>query len=280
MAAFPTEIMYRETLMRARGLTAGYGQRTALRALDLEARAGELVAVVGPNGAGKSTLLKVLGGSLEPWQGEVTVAGHEIHRIGRRGLARIVASVAQENPVAFQFSALEVVLMGRAPHLGAFHLETAHDVEIARSAMAAFGLTQIAARPIQELSGGERKRVFLARALAQEARVILLDEPAAFLDLRHVAEIFMLFRKLCGERQTAVIATLHDLNVAAQYADYVLLLKHGEPMAYGIPKEVLTAPNLSAVYDTKVLVGQHPVSGAIMIWPAAEGQKQNGMDPN
>jgi len=265
-------------LLSASRVTAGYGARTALREIELKAEAGELLAIVGPNGAGKSTLLKVLGGLLEPWGGGVALEGRPLSGLDRRSLARIVASVAQENPIAFQFSVLEVVLMGRAPHLGSFHFETPHDVEVARAALEAFGLSAIAARPIQELSGGERKRVFLARAIAQEARIVLLDEPTAFLDLRHVAEIFALFRKLCLERGTAVVATLHDLNAAALYADHVMLLKDGACVAYGSPAEVLTAANLSAVYETEVYVGHHPVSGAIMIWPAATGVTGQSQD--
>jgi ABC-type cobalamin/Fe3+-siderophores transport system ATPase subunit len=267
-------------MLSASGLTAGYGARTALREVDLKAEAGELLAIVGPNGAGKSTLLRVLGGLLEPWSGVAVIEGRALGGFDRRSLARIVASVSQENPIAFQFSVIEVVLMGRAPHLGAFHFETPHDLEAAWAALEAFGLSAIAARPIQELSGGERKRVFLARAIAQEARIVLLDEPTAFLDLRHVAEIFTLFRRLCTERGTAVIATLHDLNVAASYADRVMLLKDGACVAYGSPAEVLTAVNLSAVYETEVYVERHPVSGALMIWPApssaTDGQKAVG----
>ena len=269
----------RQPVMSAREVTAGYGARTALRDIELKAAAGELLVIVGPNGAGKSTLLKVLGGLLEPWRGEVAIEGRPLSGFDRRSLARIVASVAQENPIAFQFSVLEVVLMGRAPHLGAFHFETPLDVEVAKAALEAFGLSAIAARPIQELSGGERKRVFLARAIAQEARIVLLDEPTAFLDLRHVAEIFTLFRRLCAERGTAVIATLHDLNVAALYADHVLLLKDGAGVAYGGPAEVLTAANLSAVYETEVYVGNHPVSGALMIWPEASGGARSQAGP-
>jgi iron complex transport system ATP-binding protein len=219
----------------------------------------------------------VLGGSLEAWSGEVRLGDRELSTIDRRAVARTIAIVAQENPIAFQFSALEVVLMGRAPHLGAFHLETAHDLELARSALAVFGLSEIAGRSIQELSGGERKRVFLARAVAQETRLILLDEPAAFLDLRHVAEIFTLFRKLCSERGTAVVATVHDLNAAALYADHVLLLNKGVRAAYGTPAEVLTSANLSAAYQTGVYVGHHPSNGAIMIWPET-GAGSKGAD--
>ena len=148
--------------------------------------------------------------------------------------------------VAFRFTVLEIVLMGRAPHLGPFHFETRHDLAIAHAALERFDLLALARRPIQELSGGERKRVFLARALAQEPKVALLDEPTAFLDLKHVAEIFARFRELCIERGMAVVATLHDLNAAALYADRVLLLKDGATAGYGTPAEVLTDENLRA----------------------------------
>lgn len=271
MEAAAAKLAPRGPILRVTRLTAGYGDRTALSDLALTVDAGELLAVVGPNGAGKSTLLKVIGGALEAWSGELAIEGRPLAAFDRRSLARIMASVAQENPIAFQYTVLEVVLMGRAPHLGSFHFETAHDLAVAREALAALGLTAAATRPIQELSGGERKRVFLARALAQEPRIVLLDEPAAFLDMRHVAEIFTLFRKLCAERGMAVIATLHDLNAAALYADHVLLLKDGVRVAYGSPAEVFTTGNLSAVYETEVYVGRNPMTGTITIWPAAAG---------
>ncbi|HVC44441.1 MAG TPA: ABC transporter ATP-binding protein [Candidatus Binataceae bacterium] len=253
--------------LRAINLTAGYGARTVLREVSIDVRHGELLAIVGPNGAGKSTLLKILGGALAPWRGTVELEGRPLGGYDRRAIARRLAMVAQENPVAFRFTVLEIVLMGRAPHLGAFHFETRHDLEIARAALERFDLLALAARPIQELSGGERKRVFLARALAQAPRVALLDEPAAFLDLRHVAEIFGRFRELCGERGLAVAATLHDLNAAAMYADRVLLLKDGAAAGYGAPAEVFTADNLRAVYETQVYVGRNPVNGAVMVLP-------------
>jgi iron complex transport system ATP-binding protein len=163
--------------------------------------------------------------------------------------------------------------MGRAPHLGPFHLETRHDLEIASQALNRFGLRELVRRPIQELSGGERKRVFLARALAQEPRIALLDEPAAFLDMRHIAEIFERFRELCVERAMTVIVTLHDLNAAAHYADRVLLMKNGRTVAWGTPEEVLTAGNLRDVYETPLYVGRNPATGAIAVLPG------NGHEP-
>ena len=257
--------------IRAINLTAGYGDRAVLHGVSIDVHAGELLAIVGPNGAGKSTLLKNLSGALRPWSGTVELEGRLLGEYDRRAIARRLAMVAQENLVAFRFTVLEIVLMGRAPHLGAFHFETRHDLEIAHAALERFDLIGLARRPIQELSGGERKRVFLARALAQDPHVALLDEPTAFLDLRHVAEIFARLRELRLERGLAVIATLHDLNAAALHADRVLLMKDGAVAGYGTPDEVFTAENLRAVYEAEVHVGRNPVNGAIMVLPGAIG---------
>ncbi|HLW69587.1 MAG TPA: ABC transporter ATP-binding protein [Candidatus Binataceae bacterium] len=261
-----------EIALRASGLVASYDPHPAappvLNNVALEVRAGELLAIVGPNGAGKSTLLRVLSGALEPRAGLVELFGRPLKSYDRRAIARTLASVAQENSVAFQFSVTEIVLMGRAPHLGPFHLESPGDVAIARAAMARFDLSGLGSRSIQELSGGERKRVFLARALAQEPRVILLDEPTAFLDLRHVAEIFECFRQLRAERRLAVVATLHDLNAAALYADRILMLKGGVTVGYGMPEEVFDPVRLREVYEVEVHVGRSPVSGALVVYPA------------
>jgi iron complex transport system ATP-binding protein len=257
------------TALHADQIRAGYDERPVLRGVSLEVKAGELLAIVGPNGAGKSTLLRVLSGALKPREGSIKLFGRELAGYDRRALARTIASVAQENSVAFQFSVMEIVLMGRAPHLGAFHLESQHDLEIAADALRYFDLTTLAGRPIQELSGGERKRVFLARALAQQPRVVLLDEPTAFLDLRHIAEIFECFRQLRVERGLAVVATMHDLNTAALYADRILMLKAGARVAYGMPAEVFDPATLREVYEVEVHVGRNPVTGTLVVYPAA-----------
>ena len=257
--------------LRVREITAGYGRSAVLHELSFELTPGEVLTIVGPNGAGKSTLLKVAGGSLQPWQGSVELLGCPLASYQRRELARFVATVAQENRVAFQFTALEIVLMGRAPHLGSFHFETERDLAAAHAAMERFDLLDLAHRPISQLSGGERKRVFLARALAQEPRILLLDEPTAFLDLRHAAEILLQFRQLCTENGMAVAATMHDLNAAASYADRVLLLDNGATVACGTPQEVLTGPNLEQVYQLKVHVGRNPVTGTLAIFLCSTG---------
>ncbi len=254
--------------IRASNIVAGYGDRIVLHEVSIEVHPGELVAIVGPNGAGKSTLLRVLSGAIKPYRGAVELFGEPLASYDRRAVARSLATVAQENAVAFQFSVIEIVLMGRAPHLGSFHLETRHDLSTAREALRLFDLTHLATRPIQELSGGERKRVFLARALAQGPRVMLLDEPTAFLDLRHVTEIFATFRKLRVERGLAIIATLHDLNVAATYADRILMLKDGTTAGYGSPTEVFTADRLREVYEIELEVSVNPANGALVVYPA------------
>ncbi len=262
--------------LAGRAICAGYGARQVLHTITLEVGYGELVAIVGPNGAGKSTLLRVLGGSLRASAGSVELLGRPLQSFDRRALARRVAMVGQESSAAFPFTVLEVVLMGRAPHLGPLAFESIRDLEVAHAALDRFGLLPLSARFIQELSGGERKRVFLARALAQEPAVALFDEPTAFLDLKHVTEIFELFRELRTERGMAIVATLHDLNAAACYADLVLLLKDGAAVGFGPPAEILTEDRLRAVYETPVYVGRNPVTGTVAIFPAVPGQVAHG----
>jgi len=254
--------------LRARDLSVGYGARQVLNGVSLEVDAGEMLAILGPNGAGKSTLLSLLGASMRPWRGSVELFGRSIDDFERRELARMLASVRQESAAAFPFTVLEVVLMGRAPHLGPIRFEGTRALAIARGALERFGLLPLAGRFIQELSGGERKRAFLARALAQEPAITLLDEPTAFLDLKHVAEIFSLLKHLRAERRMAVVATFHDLNVAAQYADRILLLKEGAVVGWGAPEEVLTADNLRRVYETEVYISRNPATGALTVLSA------------
>ncbi len=256
-------------VLTARGVEAGYHGRKVLQQVSLEVARGELLAIVGPNGAGKSTLLKVLSGALRTWAGAVELEGRALKNMDRRDVARRLATLGQESGSAFAFTVMEMVLMGRAPHLGAMRLEGRRDVDIAQQALRSFDLLPLAARPINEISGGERRRVLLARVLAQEPQVALLDEPTAFLDLKHAAEIFARLEDLRAERGMAVVATLHDLNAAALYADRILLLKDGAAVACGRPQDVLTRDNLQTVYETEVYVGRNPVTGAVAILPAA-----------
>lgn len=227
-------------------VSAGYGGCEVLRDVSLEVKAGEAWAVLGPNGAGKTTLAKVVAGLLEPMRGAV--------RVGALGpnatpaeLARAVAWVPQQTPEGLDFTALEVVLMGRAPHLGPLGLTGAKDDQLAREALSAFDVSALAERRVSALSGGERRRVFLARALVQQAPLLVLDEPTAFLDVRHQVETLHLVRQRVSP-SLGVLAVLHDVSLASRFATHVVLLAKGVVAAQGSVAEVLTTARLEQVY--------------------------------
>jgi iron complex transport system ATP-binding protein len=226
-----------------------------------------MLAVVGPNGSGKSTLLRVASGVLAPLAGRVLVAGHDVQRYSRRELARLTAVVPQDTLVEFPFSVEELVLMGRAPHLGRFGFPGARDLSIAREAMLRVGVEHLARRALPELSGGERQRVIIARALVQEPRILLLDEPTAHLDIRHQVEIYDLMAELNAERGLTIVSVLHDLNLAAMYFPRVALLSDGRLYGVGATAEVLTYSTIRSVYGTEVYVAQNDVTGTINILP-------------
>ena len=247
--------------LRAENLEARYGERIAVRGANLEARPGEVTALLGPNGAGKSTLLKALAGLVEH-RGEVFLGEVSLRSMSRKEIARRVALVAQDPPGDVPFTAAEVVLMGRAPHLGRWALEAAPDRAIAEEAMREADVLSLAARPIDQLSGGERRRVFLARALAQQPQVLLLDEPTAFLDLAHQASILAKAHAR-ARAGLCVLAVLHDPNLAATFADRVILMRDGQIVAQGPANELLTVGKLEALYGTP-LVAAARGSGAVL----------------
>jgi len=225
-----------------------------------------MLGVIGPNGSGKSTLMRLLSGVLRPSSGTIQVHGQPIGTYSRRDLARAIAVVPQDTVIEFPFSVTEVVLMGRSPHLGSFAFEGDRDLDVARRAMQHTGVLELADRSIHELSGGERQRVVLARALAQETDILLLDEPAAFLDIRHEVEIYDLLQALQREGKS-VLTVLHDLNLAALYCDRVALLKAGRVVRTGTPAEVITYTVLTEVYETEVYVDVNGVTGAMNVLP-------------
>ena len=227
----------------------------------------ECVGIIGPNGSGKSTLLRLLGGLLEPDAGSVTLEGEPLARLTPRERARRTAVVLPEAPLLFNFSVLEVVLMGRAPHLGLWGLEGKADYAVAHRALEDVGLGSLGERPVHDLSSGERQRVMIARALAQEPRLLLLDEPTAFLDLKHGLAIHEILFDLRRERGLTVVVVSHDLNLAARHADRLVLLQHGRIVADGPPEAVLTPELLSPVYETAVTVLRDPDTGAPLVIP-------------
>jgi iron complex transport system ATP-binding protein len=234
---------------------AGYKARQVLQDVSLALRPGRVLAVLGPNGAGKSTLVRVCLGLHAAVSGQVSVNGRGLGGLARRELARELAWVPQSSNDAGEFTALELVLMGRAPHLSLWGLPSSSDVAKAQAALEALGLGAIAARRVSSLSGGERRLVLLCRALVQEPKVLVLDEPTAFLDLRHQVEALRHVRRLAQEGMAA-LAVLHDVNLASAYADEVLLLKQGRVLAAGPTREVLTGERLQELYDVEMVTAE------------------------
>lgn len=255
-------------LIEAAGLGYTYGERPVLEDVSLRLDPGEVVGLLGPNGSGKSTLVRVLSGVLAGYRGSLRLDGRELATFDRREIARRVAVVPQEPSFSLPFTVEEIVLMGRHAHQGAFAFDSAADQEVARRALEACGAAPLAGRFIHELSSGERQRVVFARALAQEPRVLLLDEPASFLDIRYQIELYGRVRALARQGLT-VLTVLHDLNMAALYCDRVVLLRGGRVAAAGALAEVFTREHLSRVFETDLLVERNPATGRLLVIPLA-----------
>ena len=240
--------------LRAERVSFAYGTRAVLRDVSLAVARGSMLALAGPNGSGKSTLLALLAGTRRPQQGTVEVHGRPSASYERRALARLVAVVPQDTSVTFPYTVAEMVLMGRAPHRPPLGLEGARDVAIAERVMAETGILALAGRRITELSGGERQRVIVARALAQEPAVLLLDEPTTHLDIRHAIEILELVAAVNRTRQVTVVAVLHDLTSAALHFDRIAFLRDGELVVDGPPRTTITAATIARVFAADVRV--------------------------
>jgi iron complex transport system ATP-binding protein len=254
-------------VLEAQDLCFAYGGRTALDGASLRVGPGEIVGLIGPNGSGKSTILKILSRVLAGYQGRVLLDGRDLRELDRREVARDLAVVPQEAAFSLPFTVLEVVLLGRHPHMGRLAFEAADDVAQARQALAHCGALHLAERSIHELSSGERQRVVFARALAQEPRVLLLDEPASFLDIRHQIEIYELVRSLAEKSAASILLVVHDLNLAAEYCDRVYLMRRGRVDTSGPTAAVFTYANLSRVFETDLYVDQNSITGKLMVVP-------------
>jgi iron complex transport system ATP-binding protein len=241
----------------------------ALREVTLTLSVGELVALVGPNGSGKTTLIRAVTGAVPLTSGSVGLAGQSLASMRAREVAKIVAVLPQEPALPAAFTALECVLMGRTPYLRLLERENAEDAEIARRAMVATDTWRLADRRVGELSGGERQRVVMARALAQETPVLLLDEPTAHLDLGHQSTVLGLARKAAREDGKAVLGVVHDLTLAGQ-CDRVVMLAEGRIVADGAPRDVITAETIARVYGLPAHVLRHPDSGLPVVAPSFE----------
>jgi len=260
-------------------VSLGYDHRAILSNVHLKTKPGQMLGLVGPNGSGKSTLIKGMTRVINLFSGHILVEGRDIKNIKRDELARLVATVSQGPVLPEAFTAFEMVLMGRTPHLGLLRYEGGKDMAIAWQAMEATHTQSLAGRRVSELSGGERQRLIIARVLTQQPRVILLDEPTAHLDIKHQVEILNLVKSLCLEQSLTIIAALHDLNLAAQYCDRIVMLNGGELYAEGTPHDVLTAQNIKAVYGAEVCVYPHPINKLPTTLITAGGGK-NGERPH
>ena len=247
--------------LEMQSVTLGYNHLPILRDIDLKASPGKLVGIIGPNGCGKSTLIKALSHVVSPQSGRILINERDISSIPRRELARMVGVVPQIPLLPSTFTAFEIVLMGRNPHLGLFQSEGRRDWDLALQAMEKTGTGELANRHVNELSGGEIQCLLIARVLVQETQAILLDEPTANLDIGRQIEILELLRHLCAEDNLTALAALHDLNLAAQYCDRLFLINEGRIYTEGTPSEVITDANIRKVYGAENCVYTHPVNG-------------------
>lgn len=235
-------------------LSFTYGHGFGLEDVNLRVRAGEVVTLLGPNGSGKTTLLKCINALLKPRLGCVYVDGKDVLRMKGDELAKLMGYVPQLHNPTFPYTVLDVVLMGRTPHLGTFQQPSKADVQKAEEALKMVGLHHLRGRPYTDISGGERQLVLIARALAQEPRVILLDEPTAHLDFKNQFKVLKVVRSIAKERGVAIIMSLHDPNLAYLFSDTIALMKGGRIVACGRPEDVITEENIKAVYEMDIKI--------------------------
>lgn len=250
-----------------------YGSSPIINGLDLIVNGGEMLIIVGANGAGKTTLLRLISGGVKPHKGTISLGGMDLMTIGPKARAKLVAVVVQNPTVPIGFSAFELVLMARNAHLGLFQWENADDMEVCRKTMELTQTWDLANRPVTSLSGGERQRLFIARALAQGAKVLLLDEPTSNLDIGYQAIILDMIVDISKETGITVVAAMHDLTLAAQYCDRMAVLHEGSVLQTGSANHVLTSDVVSEVYGSAVYVGSHPLFTTRLALPKGRGWK-------
>jgi iron complex transport system ATP-binding protein len=250
------------TSIDIRKVSFRYTDQWVIEDLSFHVDRGEFCGIIGPNGSGKTTLLKILYGLIYPQKGLVFIDGGELRRMKRSDIAKKIAVLPQDTQISFPFTALEVVLMGRSPYLGRLQFEGREDFEIAERAMRLTDTLHASRRPINELSGGERQRILIARALAQEPEIILLDEPTSNLDINHQVEFYDLISRLNREKRLTILTVSHDINLASEYCRKIILLKAGRIFKMGSPKEVVVEESIRQVYGRRVLVDENPLTGS------------------
>ncbi len=254
------------------GIDCSYGSVKVLEDIQFAVKSGEFLGLLGPNGSGKTTLLKSISRVLKPQKGVILIDDKDIYNLKTLEVARQLAVVPQDTPVTFDFTSLEIVLMGRNPHIPRFKMESKEDLAIAKNSMKLTGTWQFADRPVTELSGGEKQRVIIARALTQEPKILLLDEPTTHLDICNQLEIMDLLQELCKTKKILIIAVFHDFNLAARYCDSVILLKEGKIVAVGESNKTLTSENVKKVFNVDTIVKKHPITGSLHVIPISRPQ--------
>jgi len=249
------------------GIDCSYGSVNVLKDIQFAVNSGEFLGILGPNGSGKTTLLRSISRVLKPQKGTILIGNENIYKMKTVQVAKQLAVVPQSTPVTFDFTSLEVVLMGRNPHMPRFKMESKKDLAIARNSMELTRTWEFADRPVTELSGGERQRVIIARALTQEPKILLLDEPTTHLDISNQLEIMDLIKRLCKTKKLLIVAVFHDFNLAARYCESIILLNDGKIVAVGKSNETLTSENVKKVFSVDTIVKKHPITGYLHVIP-------------
>ena len=261
------------------GIDCSYGSVDVLKDVDFAVESGQFLGILGPNGSGKTTLLKSISRVLKPQKGTILIGDENVYKMKTVDVAKQMAVVPQSTPVSFDFTALEVVLMGRNPHMARFKMEGKKDLDIAKNSMQLTRTWEFADRPVNELSGGESQRVIIARALTQEPQILLLDEPTTHLDISNQLEIMDLIKRLCETKKLLIVAVFHDFNLAARYCDSIILLNDGKIVAIGKMNETLTSENVKKVFNVDTIVKKHPITGSLYVIPISRPiiQKQKSL---
>ncbi|HEX6988552.1 MAG TPA: ABC transporter ATP-binding protein [Bacillota bacterium] len=268
-------------MVAAEGLRVAYGAGPVVDGVDLRVMAGEWVSILGPNGSGKTTLLRAIGSYLQPVDGAVSVAGRGAASYGRRELARMLAAVGVDLPAEFPLSVSDFVMLGRIPHGSGWGWTAGRDQAVVEHALEQTGMTRFADRPLDRLSAGERQRALLARALAQEPAVLLLDEPTAHLDIHRQVETLDMLAQFKARNGLTVIAVLHDINLAALYSDRLVLMRDGRVVAEGPPADTLTRENVERVFGCRVAIQRHPerpVPQVVVLGARPAGASRSGAE--
>lgn len=248
-------------------LKFGYGKKLVLDEVSFNIKKGEFISIIGPNGSGKSTLLKTLNNIYNPWKGKIIIKGRNIKELKKKELARVMALVLQDNNIDYEFTVEEIILMGRHPHKGRFEKENKNDYKIIEESLEMTNTTYLRNRIITEISGGEKQRVMIAKALAQRPEIILLDEPTSHLDINHQIEILKLLKDMNKEKGTTIILVIHDINLGIRYSDKVIMLNEGKIIDIGNPEDVITKENIELSYNIKVEIEKNKYTDSLYITP-------------